>query len=75
MDKLLSAIIIMALSTLAVLILLFLGTVFCRFRLRMQYINMEIGRTKGREQEYWIRQKRKLIHSVFPFYPKHNKKH
>lgn len=74
MDKLLSAVLITVLSIFTILIALYIGAVFYRFRLRMQYVNMEIGRTEGREQEYWMRQKRKLIHSVFPFYPKHHKK-
>ena len=74
MDKLLSAVLITVLSVFAVLVILYVGTVLYRFRLRMQYVNMEIGRTEGREKEYWIHQKHKLIRSVFPFYPKHHKK-
>ena len=74
MDKLLSAVLITALCLFALLLCLYLGTVIYRFRIRLQYVNMEIGRTTGREQEYWLRQKRKLIHAFFPLYPKHNKK-
>ena len=75
MDKMLTVILVTVLSFFALLILLYLGAAIYRFRLRMQYVNMEIGRTEGREREYWLYQKRKLIHTVFPLYPKHKKKH
>lgn len=74
MDKLFSAVLITVLCIFGVLLILYIGTVLYRFCLRLQYINMEIGRTEGSEQEYWLHQKRKLIHSVFPFFPKHKKK-
>ena len=74
MDKLFSAVLITVLCIFGVLLILYIGTVLYRFRLRLQYVNMEIGRTEGSEQEYWLHQKRKLIHSVFPFFPKHKKK-
>ncbi len=67
MDALTVLIIVIA-SLFALLLALYIGTLIYRFSLRLQYVNMEIGRTQGREQEYWIRQKRKLIHSVFPLY-------
>ena len=63
-----TVLIIVIASLFALLLILYLGTLIYRFCLRMQYVNMEIGRTQGHEQEYWIHQKRKLIHSVFPLY-------
>lgn len=74
MDKLLSAVMITVCALFAALLVLYIGTVIYRFCLRMQYVNMEIGRTNGREQEYWIHQKRELIHSFFPLYSKNRKK-
>lgn len=74
MDKLFSAVLITVLCIFGILLILYIGTVLYRFCLRLQYVNMEIGRTEGSEQEYWLHQKRKLIHSVFPFFPKHKKK-
>lgn len=74
MDKLLSAVLITVLILFAALLLLYIGTVIYRVCVRMQYINMEINRTVGREKEYWLHQKRKLIRSVFPFYRKHRRK-
>ncbi|MBQ6848786.1 MAG: hypothetical protein IJN76_01875 [Clostridia bacterium] len=35
----------------------------------LRYINMEIGRTDGREQAHWIKKKKKLWLSWIPFYP------
>ncbi|MBO7170948.1 MAG: hypothetical protein J6W28_07215 [Clostridia bacterium] len=75
MDKLLSVVLIAIISFFILLLIFYLGTVLYRFRLQMQYINMEIGRTEGREREYWLYQKRKLIHTICPLYPKHKKKH
>ena len=72
MEPLTVAIIVIA-SLFFLLICLYLGTLVYRFSLRMQYINMEIGRTQGHEKEYWERQKKKLINSVFPIYRKRGK--
>ena len=37
------------------------------FRREMRYINMEIQRNHGRERERWIRRKKRLWLSLFPF--------
>ena len=37
------------------------------FSLELRYLNNEIKRTRGREQEYWIRKRRKLWISILPF--------
>ena len=37
------------------------------FSLELRYLNNEIKRTRGREQEYWIRKRRKLWMSILPF--------
>ena len=37
---------------------------------QLHYINREIGRTTGREQRYWKREKRRLWLSLLPFYGK-----
>ena len=38
------------------------------FTHELDYINQEIGRTKGVEQRYWKRKKRRLWLSLLPFY-------
>lgn len=58
------AVLIVLLILFGGLILLYLGTVIYRICIHIQYINMEIGRTIGRERQYWIRQRRRLF---FPF--------
>lgn len=37
---------------------------------KLDYINLEIGRTVGAEQKYWKRKKRRLWLSLLPFYRK-----
>ena len=37
------------------------------FRRELRYLNSEIGRTEGREQQYWIEKKKQLWRSVLPF--------
>ena len=68
MDKLLFAALVTLCALFAALLLLYFGTVIYRYHIHMQYIKMEIGRTNGREREYWLSEKRRLVHSVFPFY-------
>lgn len=38
------------------------------FRDMLEYINMEIRRSHGKEREYWKAQKRRLWLSLLPFY-------
>lgn len=38
-----------------------------RFRGDLRYINMEINRTSGPEQAYWMGQRRQLWRSLLPF--------
>ena len=55
----------------AVLILVFILAVFIPwlqdFRRELRYLNSEIGRTEGREQQHWIKRKKRLIRSILPF--------
>lgn len=37
------------------------------FIMELKYLDCEIKRTTGKEQRYWIRQKRKLWLSLLPF--------
>lgn len=37
------------------------------FRSELDYINSEIERTDGEEQQYWVRQRRRLWASLLPF--------
>ena len=39
------------------------------FRDELKYINMEIGRTDGRERAHWEKKKKKLWLSLIPFFP------
>lgn len=38
-----------------------------QFKKELKLLRSEIGRTKGREQQYWIRKRRKLWFSILPF--------
>ncbi len=40
------------------------------FSRNLKYINMEIGRSDGREREHWEKEKRKFILSKFFFFYK-----
>lgn len=37
------------------------------FSRELRYLNIEIGRTEGEEQEYYLRQRRRLWLSLLPF--------
>lgn len=45
---------------------------FGRFKRKLSYINMEIGRTTGGERKKWKKRKRRLWLSLLPFYKGHN---
>lgn len=38
------------------------------FRRELRYIETEIGRTEGKEQQRWIKRKRRLYLSLIPFF-------
>ena len=38
------------------------------FQQELKYLNMEIRRTEGEEQRHYIREKRRLIRSLLPFF-------
>ena len=37
------------------------------FFAELRYLNMEIGRTRGRERKHWKRKRRRLFLSLIPF--------
>ena len=37
------------------------------FRKELRYINKEIARTAGEEQQHWRKRKKRLIRSIIPF--------
>ena len=51
---------------LAAVILRFV-TWLSEFQQELDMLNTEIGRTSGREQRYWLKRKRRLWLSIFPF--------
>ncbi len=63
------------LDAIFVIVIVFLGCMFLisfvnwllRFQRELKLLRSEIGRTKGREQQYWIRKRRKLWFSLLPF--------
>lgn len=61
----------LGLAVAAVLILVFILAVFIPwlqdFRRELRYLNSEISRTEGREQQHWIKRKKRLIRSILPF--------
>lgn len=50
------------------IILLAIATPWIRwFRRELKFINIEISRNSGREQQRWLRRRRRLFLSVIPF--------
>ena len=50
------------------IILLAIATPWIRwFRRELKFINIEISRNSGREQQRWVRRRRRLFLSVIPF--------
>ena len=63
---------IKGIALIIVLILLFLACVriaiiFQAFMRELRYLNQEIARTIGREQQHYIRRKKRLFLSLIPF--------
>ena len=51
-----------------IIILLAIATPWIRwFRRELKYINIEISRNTGREQQRWLRRRRRLFLSAIPF--------
>lgn len=58
-----------------VIVIVFWGCMFLasfvnwilKFQRELKLLKSEIGRTKGREQKYWIKKRRKLWFSILPF--------
>jgi len=63
------------LDVIIVIVIVFLGCMILArfvnwiltFRRELKLLRSEIGRTKGREQRYWIKKRRKLWFSLLPF--------
>ena len=63
------------LDAIFVIVIVFLGCMFLanfvnwilKFKRELKLLKSEIGRTKGREQKYWIKKRRKLWFSIIPF--------
>ena len=63
------------LDVIIVIVIVFLGCMILsrfvnwllRFQRELKLLRSEIGRTKGREQKYWIKKRRKLWFSLLPF--------
>lgn len=51
------------------LLVVFVGLIkwLLEFRRELHHLTGEIHRTKGKEQKYWIRKRRKLWLSILPF--------
>ena len=63
------------LDAIFVIVIVFLGCMFLvrfvmwilTFQRELKLLRSEIGRTKGREQQYWIKKRRRLWFSLLPF--------
>lgn len=63
------------LDVMLMLVLVFLGIVLLvliarwhmSFKKELRHVSIEIGRTDGKEREYWVRKKRRLWLSILPF--------
>ena len=69
-DMLLFAAVFFACVFIAILILTVAVMRIDDFSQDLKYIKREIRRTRGREQKYWKREKRRLWLSLLPFFPK-----
>ena len=69
MPSFIRLLILLILVVIAALITLSLALKISAFRRELGYINREILRTSGSEQEHWRRQKRRLWKSLFCFRP------
>ncbi|MBQ9841872.1 MAG: hypothetical protein IJO42_02050 [Clostridia bacterium] len=65
----------LAIGLVAVMALIALVAVFIPwlhdFRHELKYLNIEIGRSEGREQKHWIKRRRRLWLSILPFFHYH----
>ena len=55
------------LAVLAIFILVAFVQYIDTIRHELRLINLEIGRTSGKEKRYWKRRRRRLIWSILPF--------
>jgi len=55
------------LAVLAIFILVAFVQYIDAIRHELRRINLEIGRTSGKEKRYWKRRRRRLIWSILPF--------
>ena len=65
-DGVLLGVIILIMAVIAWLLWMLTRREFFR---EMQFLNMEIARTKGEERKEWIRQRRRLLLTMIPFVP------
>ena len=65
-DSVLLGVIILIIAAIAWLLWMLTRREFFR---EMQFLNMEIARTKGEERKEWIRQRRRLLLTMIPFVP------
>ncbi len=66
-DQMLIIIAIAVATILLVLVVVRVAMWFQWFQKELRYLNKEIDRTTGKEQEHWIRRKKRLLRSLIPF--------
>lgn len=67
-DDVVTTIFVLIAAFLAILLAAGLGMKLGTFFRDRKYMNMEIRRTTGEEQQYWKRKRRRLWLSLLPFY-------
>jgi len=67
LDPFTRIILTMGIIILGVVLALALAQWFLDFSKELRYINGEIKRTHGSERRYWMKERRKLWLSIFPF--------
>lgn len=66
-DAIIGILLILVAAILAILLIVGFVTKINAFTRELDYINLEIGRTTGRERKYWKRAKRRLwLSLLFP---------
>ena len=67
-DSVTTAMLVLIILFFVIAFLIVIVSKFKAFTRDLDYINREIARTEGREQQYWKKEKRRLWLSLLPFY-------
>ena len=66
-DSIVGVVFLLIIAFLVILLIIVLAIKVNSFSQKLDYIKMEIQRSRGEERRYWIREKRRLWLSLLPF--------